>query len=157
MEEAHRFIPFQGNTKSSRIIKKIAAEGRKFGVFLVVITQRPSKIHPDALSQCNSQIVMRMTNPDDQLAIARSSERLGQSLLEDLPGLNTGEAVLVGEMTRAPVMVKVKRRRTREGGSDIDIVSKMKSAIEKANEETSENQSKRLRDELEGFTAEDKQ
>jgi DNA helicase HerA-like ATPase len=157
VEEAHRFIPFQGNTKSSRIIKKIAAEGRKFGVFLVVITQRPSKIHPDALSQCNSQIVMRMTNPDDQLAIARSSERLGQSLLEDLPGLNTGEAVLVGEMTRAPVMVKVKRRRTREGGSDIDIVSKMKSAIEKANEETSENQSERLRDELEGFLAEDKQ
>jgi DNA helicase HerA-like ATPase len=98
-----------------------------------------------------------MTNPDDQLAIARSSERLGQSLLEDLPGLNTGEAVLVGEMTRAPVMVKVKRRRTREGGSDIDIVSKMKSAIEKANEETSENQSKRLRDELEGFLTEDKQ
>ena len=62
---------------SSRMIKKIAAEGRKFGVFLVVITQRPSKIHPDALSQCNSQIVMRLTNPDDQQAIARSSERLG--------------------------------------------------------------------------------
>jgi DNA helicase HerA-like ATPase len=76
-------------------------------------------------------------------------------LLNDLPGLNTGEAVLVGEMTRAPVMVKVKRRRTREGGSDIDIVGKMKSAIEKANEETSENQSKRLRDELEGFLGEE--
>ena len=148
VEEAHRFIPFQGNTKSSRIIKKIAAEGRKFGVFLVVITQRPSKIHPDALSQCNSQIVMRMTNPDDQLAIAKSSERLGQSLLEDLPGLNTGEAVIVGEMTRAPVMVKVKRRRTREGGSDIDIVGKMKAAVEKAKEETLENDSERLRKEM---------
>ena len=156
VEEAHRFIPAMGHTYSSPLIKKIAAEGRKFGVFLVVITQRPSKIHPDALSQCNSQIVMRITNPDDQQAIARSSERLGETLLNDLPGLNTGEAVLVGEMTRAPVMVKVKRRRTREGGSDIDIVSKMKSAIEKANEETSENQSKRLRNELEGFLAEDK-
>ena len=148
VEEAHRFIPFQGNTKSSRIIKKIAAEGRKFGVFLVVITQRPSKIHPDALSQCNSQIVMRMTNPDDQLAIAKSSERLGQSLLEDLPGLNTGEAVLVGEMTRAPVMVRVKRRRTREGGSDIDIVGKMKAAVEKSREETVENDGERLRREM---------
>ena len=148
VEEAHRFIPFQGNTKSSRIIKKIAAEGRKFGVFLVIITQRPSKIHPDALSQCNSQIVMRLTNPDDQQAIAKSSERLGQSLLEDLPGLNTGEAVIVGEMTRAPVMVKVKRRRTREGGSDIDIVGKMKAAVEKSKEETLENDSERLRREM---------
>ena len=45
---------------------------------------------------------MRMTNPEDQQAIAKSSERLGQTLLEDLPGLNTGEAVIVGEMTRAP-------------------------------------------------------
>jgi uncharacterized protein len=157
VEEAHRFIPFQGHTNSSRIIKKIAAEGRKFGVFLVIITQRPSKIHPDALSQCNSQIIMRIANPDDQEAIAKSSERLGQTLLEDLPGLNTGEAVVVGEMTRAPVMIKVKKRRTKEGGSDIDIVAKMKSAIEKANEETPENESKRLRSELQGFMMDEKE
>jgi hypothetical protein len=154
VEEAHKFIPYQGTTRSARIIKKIAAEGRKFGVFLVVITQRPSKIHPDALSQCNSQIVMRITNPDDQQAIAKSSERLGEALLNDLPGLNTGEAVLVGEMTRAPVMVMVKKRRTREGGSDIDIVGKMKMAIEQASAETPENESKRLRSELEGFLQE---
>jgi DNA helicase HerA-like ATPase len=151
VEEAHRFIPCEGRTDSSRIIKKIAAEGRKFGVFLVVITQRPSKIHPDALSQCNSQIILRITNPDDQVAIAKSSERLGQTLLDDLPGLNTGEAVIVGEMTRAPVMVKIKKRRTKEGGSDIDIVAKMKAAIEKASQETTENESNRLRSELQGF------
>jgi DNA helicase HerA-like ATPase len=151
VEEAHRFIPCEGRTDSSRIIKKIAAEGRKFGVFLVVITQRPSKIHPDALSQCNSQIILRITNPDDQVAIAKSSERLGQTLLSDLPGLNTGEAVIVGEMTRAPVMVKIKKRRTKEGGSDIDIVAKMKVAIEKASQETTENESSRLRSELQGF------
>lgn len=148
VEEAHRFIPYQGNTRSSRIIKKIAAEGRKFGVFLVVITQRPSKIHPDALSQCNSQIVMRITNPDDQQAIAKSSERLGEALLGDLPGLNTGEAVVVGEMTRAPVMMKVKRRRTLEGGSDIDIVAKMRAAVEKSAEENLDNESERLRKEI---------
>jgi hypothetical protein len=151
VEEAHRFIPFEGHTESSSVIKKIAAEGRKFGVFLIVITQRPSKIHPDALSQCNSQIIMRMSNPEDQQAIARSSERLGQTLLEDLPGLNTGEAVIVGEMTRAPVMVRVKKRRTREGGSDIDIVGKMKMAIEKAKEDAPDKESQRLRDDLKGF------
>jgi len=151
VEEAHKFIPAGSQTYSSSVINKIAAEGRKFGVFLVVITQRPSKIHPDALSQCNSQIVMRMTNPEDQKAIAKSSERLGEVLLNDLPGLNTGEAVVVGEMTRAPVMIRVKKRRTREGGSDIDIVGKMKMAIEQASAETPENESKRLRSELEGF------
>jgi DNA helicase HerA-like ATPase len=151
VEEAHRFIPIEGRTDSGLIIKKIAAEGRKFGVFLIVITQRPSKIHPDALSQCNSQIIMRMTNPEDQRAIAESSERLGQTLLEDLPGLNTGEAVIVGEMTRAPVMVRVKKRRTREGGSDIDIVGKMKIANEKAKEESPDKESQRLRDDLKGF------
>jgi DNA helicase HerA-like ATPase len=152
VEEAHRFVPFQASARSGRIIKRIAAEGRKFGVFLVAITQRPSKIHPDVLSQCNSQIIMRITNPQDQQAIAMSSERLSETLLNDLPGLNTGEAVIVGEMTRAPVMVRVKKRRLREGGSDIDIMGKMKEAAEKASEETAENASERLRKELKGFS-----
>lgn len=151
VEEAHRFIPAKGSTYSSGIIKKIAAEGRKFGVFLIVITQRPSKIHPDALSQCNSQIIMRVTNPQDQIAVASSSERLGETLLDDLPGLNIGEAVIVGEMTRAPIMARIKKRTTREGGSDIDIMGKMKEAIEKAGEETVEKGSQRLRKDLKGF------
>ena len=152
VEEAHRFIPAEGRTYSGPIIKKIAAEGRKFGVFLIVITQRPSKIHSDALSQCNSQIIMRITNPQDQNAIAMSSERLSENLLNDLPGLNTGEAVIVGEMTRAPVMARIKKRRTREGGSDIDIMGKMKDAVKKAKEETVDNESRRLRDDMKGFT-----
>jgi hypothetical protein len=151
VEEAHRFIPVEATTYSKGIIKKIAAEGRKFGVFLVLITQRPSKIHSDALSQCNSQIIMRITNPEDQAAVASSSERLGQTLLEDLPGLDKGEAVIVGEMTRAPIMAKIRKRTTREGGSDIDVVSKMKDAVDKAKEESVENESERLRKEIEGF------
>jgi len=151
IEEAHRFIPAEGSTNSSRIIKKIAAEGRKFGVFLVLITQRPSKIHSDALSQCNSQIIMRLTNPHDQSAVSSSSERLSETLMDDLPGLNTGEAVVVGEMTRAPVMLSVKKRSTKEGGSDIDIVTKLKAAKEVAEKETVKNQSQALREEMKSF------
>jgi hypothetical protein len=151
VEEAHRFIPVDAMTYSKNIMKKIAAEGRKFGVFLVLITQRPSKIHSDALSQCNSQIIMRITNPEDQAAVASSSERLGQTLLEDLPGLDRGEAVIVGEMTRAPIMAKIRKRTTREGGSDIDVVSKMREAVDKAKEENVENESERLRKEIQGF------
>jgi DNA helicase HerA-like ATPase len=151
VEEAHRFIPAIGSTHSGRMIKKIAAEGRKFGVFLVVVTQRPSRIHSDALSQCNSQIIMRITNPKDQEAVAASSERLGETLLNDLPGLNTGEAVIVGEMTRAPIMARIGKRTTREGGSDINIMGKMKEAVEKAKEETLENESERLRKDMKDF------
>lgn len=142
VEEAHRFVPKEASTFSKRIIKRIAAEGRKFGVFLVLITQRPCKIDPDALSQCNSQMVMRMTNPEDQNAVRSSSERMSESLLNDLPGLNVGEAVIVGEVTRAPVMVKIRRRETEEGGADIDVVEMLREALREAEEE------ERVKDEI---------
>ncbi|MBN2230292.1 MAG: ATP-binding protein [Candidatus Thorarchaeota archaeon] len=128
VEEAHNFVSRENSTMSSSILKRIAAEGRKFGVFLIVVTQRPSKIHADTLSQCNSQIIMKLTNPKDQNSVAESSERLSSDLLADLPGLNPGEAVIVGPIAKAPVMVKIRRRRTREGGADIDIVSALRSA-----------------------------
>jgi len=142
IEEAHRFVPNKEETLAKRMIKRIAAEGRKFGVFLVLITQRPYRIDPDALSQCNSQIVMRMTNPEDQRAVRNSSERMSESLLNDLPGLNVGEAVIVGEVTRAPVMVKIRQRETEEGGADIDVVERLREALKKAEEE------ERSRDEI---------
>ncbi|MEM3744975.1 MAG: ATP-binding protein [Candidatus Bathyarchaeia archaeon] len=151
IEEAHRFIPPEGKTYSSTIIRKIAAEGRKFGVFLILITQRPSKIHSDALSQCNSQIIMRITNPEDQKAVSISSERMSRDLLEDLPGLNVGEAVIVGEVTKAPVMIKVKRRRTQEGGADVDIIGKLKEALSVASGNTIKVEAEKLRNELKGF------
>ncbi|MEM2294191.1 MAG: ATP-binding protein [Nitrososphaerota archaeon] len=151
VEEAHRFIPPDRKTYSSEIIRKIAAEGRKFGIFLILITQRPSKVHSDALSQCNSQIIMRITNPEDQRAVSTSSERMSRDLLEDLPGLNIGEAVIVGEMTRAPVMVKVKKRKTQEGGADIDIVGKLREASTVGRESKGEKEIQKLREELKGI------
>jgi DNA helicase HerA-like ATPase len=151
IEEAHHFIPPNGKTYSNEVIRKISAEGRKFGIFLILITQRPSRVHSDALSQCNSQIIMRITNPEDQKAVSVSSERMSRDLLEDLPGLNIGEAVIVGEMTRAPVMVKVKKRKTREGGADIDIVGKLREAYAIISERKNEKEIKKLRDELKGI------
>ncbi len=128
VEEAHNFVPPETLTYSARIIRRIAQEGRKFGVFLLLISQRPGRIHPDSLSQCNSQIVLKITNPRDQNAIAQSSERLSEDLISDLPGLNVGEAVVVGDITRTPVMVKVRPRITKEGGADIDVVERLKKA-----------------------------
>lgn len=134
IEEAHKFIPPRsiGDTLTADIIRRIAAEGRKFGIFLTLITQRPYRVDQDALSQCNSQIIMRLTNPRDQDAVRDSSERMSEDLLKDLPGLNVGDAVIVGEMVKAPVIVRVRERRTMEGGSDIEVVEILKRAREEA-------------------------
>ncbi len=132
LEEAHNFVSAgRDQGSASFIIKRIASEGRKFGIFLVLITQRPYRIHQDTLSQCNSQVIMRLTNPEDQNAVRRASESISESLLEDLPGLNVGEAVVLGPLVRVPVMVRVGQRVSQEGGSDIDVVD----ALEKARDE----------------------
>ena len=135
VEEAHKFIPPKFETYASSIINKIAAEGRKFGVFLTLITQRPSKVNPDSLSQCNSQIIMKLTNPQDQQAVGQSSERMSLDLLADLPGLNPGECIIVGEITRAPVMVKIRERMTKEGGADVNVIQKLEQARRALKEE----------------------
>jgi len=134
LEEAHNFVPGGAQAERSQcaaIIKRIASEGRKFGIFLVLITQRPYRIHQDTLSQCNSQIIMRLTNPQDQDAVTKASEGISEGLLHDLPGLNVGEAVVLGPLVRVPVMVKVGQRLSQEGGSDIDVVQ----ALERARSE----------------------
>lgn len=148
IEEAHRFIPKKENTLSKHIVKRIAAEGRKFGVFLILVTQRPQKIDQDVLSQCNSQIIMRMTNPEDQKAVRNSAEQVSEELLKDLPGLNVGEAVIVGEMTKMPVMVKIRERRTKEGGADIDVVALLKEAQEDASQEDPTKKVEQIRSEI---------
>jgi len=134
IEEAHRFIPprFKKTTFCSQIINSIASEGRKFGLFLIMITQRPSKIDPDSLSQCNSQIIMKITNPEDQRAILTSSERATEDLLNNLPGLSPGEAIITGDIVKVPVMVSVRERITKEGGADIDILEKLEQAKQNA-------------------------
>ncbi len=130
IEEAHNFAPPKKNSNISKMIKKIAGEGRKFGIFLIVITQRPGKIDSDVLSQCNSQIILRVTNPADQNAILESSENITNYLMNDLPSLDIGESILVGEIVKMPVIVKIRERETMAGGSDIDLISLLKEARE---------------------------
>jgi len=140
LEEAHRFIPPKQirSTYSSRIIRTIASEGRKFGAYLIVISQRPSKVDSDVLSQCQSQIVLRIVNPIDQRTISESSEAFSEPLLENLPGLNVGEAIIVGPIIKTPVMVKVRQRITKHGGMDLPVVELLKRAREEALKEIEE-------------------
>ncbi len=123
VEEAHRFAPpkTQRRTRSYEALARVASEGRKFGVFLVVISQRPSRVDQDILSQCQSQIIMRVINQKDQIAIRDSSELLAQEFLENLPGLDVGEAVVLGPVINLPTVIKVRDRVLDYGGSDIDL------------------------------------
>ncbi len=138
LEEAHKIVPADKQTHSKRIVNVIASEGRKFGIYLVLISQRPCKIDPDSLSMCQNQIILSMVNPRDQEAVRSAAERVSEELLHDLPGLNVGEAVLVGEFTRVPVTVKIKRRKSKEGGADIDVVQRLRAAREEASMESFE-------------------
>lgn len=112
LEEAHNFAPARANTpaeqRSIATTKQIAQEGRKFGVGLILISQRPSRLDETTLSQCNSYIIMRMVNPADQNYIRRVVETLGEDEARMLPDLDVGEAILSGQLINFPVLVKIK-------------------------------------------------
>jgi hypothetical protein len=122
-EEGHNFAPAAGASISRAIIKKIAAEGRKFGVGFAVISQRPSKLDPDVTSQCNTLITMRIKNPDDQRFIAKSTEQLSQADLDELPSLSTGEALISGRSIPAPLLVRVGYKALKHGGESPRILN----------------------------------
>ena len=114
IEEAHRFA--SRDAKSYNVLKTILAEGRKFGVGVCLISQRPSKIDSDILSQCMTQIIMRIVNPADQENIKSSVESIGRELIEELPGLTKGQALVAGVAINSPVLVRVRERLTSHGG-----------------------------------------
>jgi Predicted ATPase len=128
VEEAHRFAPPKTlrKTKSYEALSRVASEGRKFGVYLVIVSQRPSKVDPDVISQCQSQVIMRIVNPKDQEAVRESSELLAQEFLDNLPGLDVGEGVVLGPLVRLPVVIKVRDRVLEYGGGDIDLATAWK-------------------------------
>jgi hypothetical protein len=115
-EEGHNFAPAHGASISRNIIKRIAGEGRKFGVGFAIVSQRPSKLDADVTSQCNTIIAMRIKNTDDQKFITRSSDMFSQSDVEELPSLSTGEALICGRSIPAPLLVKIGTKALRHGG-----------------------------------------
>lgn len=121
-EEGHNFAPAGVSCISKKIIKKIAAEGRKFGTGFAIISQRPSKLDPDVTSQCNTIITMRLKNPDDQRFIAKTSDMFSKSDIEELPSLSTGEALICGRSIPAPLLVKVGTKALIHGGESPEVI-----------------------------------
>jgi hypothetical protein len=99
-EEAHRYAPRDpdlGFEPAKRALCRIAKEGRKYGVSLCVISQRPSDLAPGLLSECNTMFALRMVNQDDQEIVRSAVPEAAQGLMSFLPALRNGEAIAVGE------------------------------------------------------------
>lgn len=122
VEEGHIFAPKNESNDVIRWMSRIAREGRKFGVGLGIVSQRPKKLNEDVLSQCNTKIVLRITEPNDQRYIQQASEQISEDLLRDIAALGKGEAVIVGPAIRIPAAVKIRKFQGDYGGQDIDVV-----------------------------------
>ncbi len=108
-EEAHRYVPAVprlGFEPCKRAIAKIAKEGRKYGVALCIVSQRPAEIDPTILSQCNTVFALRMSNDRDQEIVTSAITDSGSGLLEFLPALGQREALAFGDGVALPVRIK---------------------------------------------------
>jgi DNA helicase HerA-like ATPase len=120
VEEAHRFAPAHEPSRCKQILRTILSEGRKFGMGVGLITQRPGKLDSDVLSQCMSQFLMRIVNPVDQESLKYGVEAAGRDLLKELPALTKGQVIISGACVNTPVLCQVRRRLTQHGGETLN-------------------------------------
>lgn len=109
-EEAHRYVPDRGEAQyaaAQDAIRRIAREGRKYGVGLMLVSQRPSDVESTVLSQCNSWLVLRLTNGRDQEHVGRFLPDSMAALIKLLPSLPRREALFVGEAAALPSWIKL--------------------------------------------------
>lgn len=121
-EEAHKYVPNSELAKyraSKMSIERIAKEGRKYGVTLMLSSQRPSEISETIFSQCSNFLAMRLTNPSDQSYVARLLPDTLGNLSDKLPTLGAGEALLIGESVVMPSLVKISHCAPEPSSSDI--------------------------------------
>ena len=108
-EEAHRYVPndkTSGFEPTKRAISRIAKEGRKYGVSLCIVSQRPAELDPTILSQCNTIFAMRLTNERDQDILRAGISDAAASLLEFMSTMGAGEAITFGEGVALPTRIK---------------------------------------------------
>jgi len=111
-EEAHRYVPNHGEAQykeAQEAIRRIAKEGRKYGLGLGLISQRPSDVESTVLSQCNSWIVLRLTNSGDQEHVAKFLPDSLSGLTKMLPALTRREAIFVGEAAALPSRIRIQK------------------------------------------------
>lgn len=111
-EEAHRYVPDQGKAEyesAQTSIRRIAKEGRKYGLALMLVSQRPSDVERTVLSQCNTWLILRLTNGADQEHVSRFLPDSIQGLVKILPSLSRREAIFIGEAAAVPARILLKK------------------------------------------------
>lgn len=123
-EEAHNYIPKNGGAEynaSKHSIERIAKEGRKYGLNLMVVSQRPSEVSETIFSQCNNFIVLKLTNVNDQSCIKNLLPDNNSSLVDILPTLAAGECLVVGDAVPLPAVVKMSMPNPAPSSSNVNV------------------------------------
>ena len=126
LEEAHNYLP-RNDSARHRIcierVERVAKEGRKYGLGLLVVSQRPSELSETVLSQCANFVVLRLTNPNDQAYVRRLLPDFLSVAVEMLPYLRTGEAVISGEAVEMPTRVRIRPPQPAPRSEDIGYLT----------------------------------
>ena len=107
MEEAHRYLSDRLKGTASEVVQRIVKEGRKYGVGAMVVSQRPSEVNETILSQCGTFFALRLSNPSDRARVQGTLPDGLVGLLDVLPILRTGEAIITGEAAKLPMRCRV--------------------------------------------------
>ncbi|MDJ0497420.1 MAG: ATP-binding protein [Acidimicrobiia bacterium] len=123
IDEAHNVCPAEPDNDLQALatehVVRIAGEGRKFGIYLLLSTQRPQKLHPNVLSQCDNLILMRMNSLADVAHLSDTFSFVPPRLLEQSTGFTLGRALLAGKISPTPTLTKFEGRLSLEGGGDV--------------------------------------
>ncbi len=125
-DEAHQYLPKRSKTNSSERrtlenFEKIAKEGRKYGIGLFVVSQRPSEVSDTILSQCNNFIILRLTNAEDQAIVRKLLPESLETFADVLPVLEIGEALIVGDSVLLPTKIKISEPAFKPSSATIDF------------------------------------
>ena len=104
---------------STELGSVIAAEGRKFGIHLLVATQRPGKVHDQVVSQCDNLVLLRMNSRSDVNDLVSLFSHVPPGMIQRSPSLGLGEVLYAGPIAPVPVFAKTRARLTHEGGADL--------------------------------------
>jgi uncharacterized protein len=123
IDEAHNVCPAEPadaiTTLATEDAIRIAGEGRKFGLYLIVVTQRPQKVHENVLSQCENLVLMRMNSTADLAHVGRVFSFVPPGLLDRATTFRLGEALVAGNIASHPALIRFGERITQEGGADV--------------------------------------
>lgn len=124
IEEAQNFVPERnfGEAKCSGILRQIVAEGRKFGISVAAISQRPSRIDKNIIANTSTQIILKVTNPNDVKAIVNSVEGITLETENEIVNMPIGTAMITG-LIDMPLFVDIRPRKSMHGGKTIQLVS----------------------------------